>query len=187
VATDRTLTLGAAGNAIAGVLLTRLRTTSLFLCSAAASLAAMVWVLVGVADHPARAITTSVVRRAQAGQSRAAWFPADPAGLPGGLGSEWARGRVRVVFVPLAGPHAGYLFSATAAGMLIGDVIVGRFVPQRIRDRLVGPLRFLLATPYLLFLTRPPIAVGAVLGFVASIGYAASLPLLGAVGNEYRT
>ena len=165
------------GYALAGVLLTRLSTTSLFLCAAAASLAALVWVLFGVADHPARATTASVVRRAHAVNrallgSRlirpvflASWVPN---GLVVGCES---------LFVPLAGRHAGYLFSATAAGMLLGDVIVGRFVPERVRDRLVGPLRFLLATPYLLFLTRPSIVVGALLGFVASIGFAASLPL----------
>jgi MFS family permease len=165
------------GYAIADVLLTRLSTTALFLCSAAASLAALMWVLIGVADHPARTTTASVARRAHAVNrallsSRlirpiflASWIPN---GLVVGCES---------LFVPLAGRYAGYLFSATAAGMLIGDVSVGRFVPERIRDRLVGPLRFLLAAPYLLFLTRPPIVVGAALGFVASIGYAASLPL----------
>lgn len=165
------------GYAIAGILLTRLSTTSLFLCAAAASFAALVWVLARVGDHPVRAPSTSVVRRAHAVNrtligSRllrpvllASWVPN---GLIVGCES---------LFVPLAGRHAGYLFSATAAGMLVGDVVVGRFVPERIRDHLVGPLRFLLATPYLLFLIRPSVAIGAALGFVASVGYAAALPL----------
>ena len=31
------------------------------------------------------------------------------------------------LFVPFAGERAGYLFAVTAAGMLLGDVFVGRF------------------------------------------------------------
>src|ERR1700722_18338826 len=81
------------------------------------------------------------------------------------------------MFVPFAGHYAGYLFSATAAGMLLGDVIVGRFVDQRSGDRLIGPLYILLAAPYLVFLTDPAILTAAVAGFAASIGYSANLPL----------
>jgi predicted MFS family arabinose efflux permease len=79
--------------------------------------------------------------------------------------------------VPLAGRSAGYLFATTAAGMLTGDILIGRFVSDRLRRALVEPLRFLLAVPYVLFLFHPALAVAAALGFVASIGYAASLPL----------
>jgi len=50
-------------------------------------------------------------------------------------------------------------------------------VSAQLRRALVEPLRFLLAGPYVLFLVHPAIAPAAVLGFVASIGYAASLPL----------
>ena len=63
------------------------------------------------------------------------------------------------LFVPFAGERAGYLFAVSAAGMLIGDVVVGRFVPTALRDRLIGPLRFLLAVPYLGFFLVPVPAV----------------------------
>jgi predicted MFS family arabinose efflux permease len=61
--------------------------------------------------------------------------------------------------------------------MLAGDVVVGRFLPHHVRDRLVNPLRFLLAVPFLAFWFQPSIAVGMGLVLVAAFGYADSLPL----------
>jgi hypothetical protein len=78
---------------------------------------------------------------------------------------------------PGRGALAGGLFAAAAAGMMAGDLVVGRFVPVALRDRLIGPLRLLLAVPYAAFLLGPPPAVAVALGFLASAGYAASLPL----------
>ena len=51
------------------------------------------------------------------------------------------------LIVPFAGDGAGFLFAATAVGMLVGDVLMGRLVPPQWRDRLVEPARFLLAVP----------------------------------------
>lgn len=45
------------------------------------------------------------------------------------------------------------------------------------RDRLVRPLRLLLAAPYLTFLFSPPLLVAVVVTGLASFGFAASLPL----------
>jgi hypothetical protein len=75
------------------------------------------------------------------------------------------------------GSLAGWLFASTAAGMMTGDLVIGRFVPPEWRDRIIEPLRLLLAAPYLLFFLAPPPAAAAPLGFLASAGYAASLPL----------
>jgi predicted MFS family arabinose efflux permease len=61
--------------------------------------------------------------------------------------------------------------------MMVGDILVGRFVPPRRRDRLIGPLRLLLAVPYLFFFLAPPAMIAILLGFLASAGYSASLPL----------
>ena len=61
--------------------------------------------------------------------------------------------------------------------MLLGDVVVGRFLGPATRDRLVNPLRFLLAAPFLLFWFDPHLGLALVLGMVAAIGYADSLPL----------
>ena len=81
------------------------------------------------------------------------------------------------LFVPFAGERAGYLFAVTAAGMLLGDIVVGRFLAVALRDRLIGPLRLLLAVPYLAFFLVPSLPYAAALAFVASVGYSASLPL----------
>jgi predicted MFS family arabinose efflux permease len=75
------------------------------------------------------------------------------------------------------GSLAGWLFASTAAGAMAGDLVIGRFVPPGRRDRLIEPLRLLLALPYLFFFLDPPPGVAVPLGFLASAGYAASLPL----------
>ncbi|MFI5935212.1 MFS transporter [Actinoplanes sp. NPDC051494] len=92
--------------------------------------------------------------------------------LPNGLivGAE-------VMFVPYAGDAAGVLFTAAAAGMLTGDLVVGRWVTPAVRARLGLPLYVLLAVPYLAFALRPGPMVAAGLVAVASIGYAATLTL----------
>jgi predicted MFS family arabinose efflux permease len=61
--------------------------------------------------------------------------------------------------------------------MLAGDMLTGRFVPPRWRERLSAPLRLLLAAPYLAFALHPelPVAVAAIV--LASVGYSASLLL----------
>ena len=165
------------GFGIGGLLLVRFTTTQLFLGSAAALLVAVVLLRLGLSDHPPRAVRTSLVKRTREVNRRllgsrvvrpiylTLW-------VPNGLivGCE-------ALFVPFAGDRAGYLFAVSAAGMLIGDVVVGRFVPNALRDRLIGPLRFLLAVPYLGFLLVPSLPYAALLAFVASAGYAASLPL----------
>jgi MFS family permease len=90
--------------------------------------------------------------------------------LPNGLvvGAE-------AMYVPYAGAAAGVLFVAAAAGMLTGDLVIGRWVPPRARERLVNPLHTLLAAPYLLFVVTPAVWLGAVAVFVASVGFAGTL------------
>ena len=81
------------------------------------------------------------------------------------------------MYVPYAGATAGVLFMAGAAGMLLGDLVVGRWVPAAARERLASPLQALLAVPYLLFVLRPGPVVAAVAVFVASAGYGGTLGL----------
>jgi hypothetical protein len=167
-----------AGYGLGGLLLVWLPPTALFLVAATgAAVAALILRLgirerAGVVSEQGLLTRTRKVNRALLGSPvtrplyLAMW-------LPNGLivGCE-------ALFVPYAGQSgAGYLFAATAAGMLIGDVAVGRIVPPRHRDRLIDPLRMLLALPYLGFLLSPPFPVALILGFIASAGYAASLPL----------
>ena len=165
------------GYGVAGLLLLHFSTTELFLGSAAALAVAVVTVRLGLRDHPPRAVGGGVVRRTREVNRRllgsAVLRPVFVTlWVPNGLivGCE-------ALYVPFAGDRAGYLFAASAAGMLLGDVTVGRFVPIALRDRLIGPLRILLAVPYLAFVVVPSLPAAAGLAFVASVGYAASLPL----------
>jgi predicted MFS family arabinose efflux permease len=79
------------------------------------------------------------------------------------------------LFVPYAGSAAGWLLAAGAAGMMSGDLTVGRFLTPRGRQISGKYLRILLAVPFLGFVVEPPIAVLAVLVALGSSGYAASL------------
>ncbi|MER6014195.1 MFS transporter [Streptomyces bluensis] len=79
------------------------------------------------------------------------------------------------LFVSYAPDRAGLLFACAAAGMLAGDVTVGRFLTPAVRSRLITPFLLLLAAPYLLFAVRPPLAVAAGCVALASVGFAASL------------
>lgn len=81
------------------------------------------------------------------------------------------------LFVPYAPDHAGLFFACAALGMLMGDVLAGRFLPTRWRERLGAPLRLVLAAPYLLFFLDPGLSVALVAVALASVGFAASLLL----------
>ncbi|MER7174399.1 MFS transporter [Streptomyces mesophilus] len=79
------------------------------------------------------------------------------------------------LFVSYAPSRAGVLFACAAGGMLLGDILVGRFVPPTWRRRLGVPLLLLLAAPYLLFALTPAVPVALPLAALASVGFAASL------------
>jgi hypothetical protein len=167
------------GYAVGGLALIWLSPTQLFLVAAAADALCLLNVRLGLRDRPARGQgpgnvvrRTALVNRRLLGSAvtrplyLALWVPN---GLVVGCES---------LFVPYGhGSAAGWLFAAAAAGMMLGDLTVGRYVRAALRDRLIEPLRLSLAAPYLLLLLAPPPAVVALLAFVASVGYAASLPL----------
>ncbi len=79
------------------------------------------------------------------------------------------------LFVSYAPSHAGLLFAAGAGGMLLGDILIGRFAPPALRRRLGLPLLLLLAGPYLLFVLHPPHPLTLALAALAAVGFAASL------------
>ena len=152
------------------------RPSGLFLTAAACSGLAALLIRTGLADHPPRA-TGPVVRRTREVNrlllgSRMLRPIYLSSWIPNGLivGCE-------ALFIPYAGERAGYLLAATAAGMLTGDIVVGRFLSAQARERLVDPLRFLLAAPFLAFFLVPSMPVAMVLGALAAVGYADSLPL----------
>jgi predicted MFS family arabinose efflux permease len=180
-----------AGFGLGGLLLARFSPAALFQIAAVAMAAGVLTLRAGVRERPGVATGQKLVARTR--QVNRALL-GSPVTRPLYLAMWVPNGLIvgcEALFVPYAGQAgAGYLFAATAAGMLLGDVVVGRFVPPRRRDRVIEPLRMLLALPYLGFLLAPPLPVALVLGFVASAGYAASLPLqerlVGAAGPDIR-
>ncbi|MFB4278255.1 MFS transporter [Nonomuraea sp. MTCD27] len=166
-----------AGYAAGAVLVDALSPRGTLLAGAALYLAAALIARLGLSRRPARAAGRPSIAATWRG-NRLLWSSAPrryvylALWVPNGLivGCE-------ALFVPYAPAHAGTLFALAALGMLAGDVLLGRFVPARWRERLAGPLRLLLALPYLVFVLRPdpPIAAAAVV--LASVGYAASLLL----------
>ncbi|WP_432064422.1 MFS transporter [Streptomyces sp. C10-9-1] len=92
--------------------------------------------------------------------------------VPGGLivGCE-------ALFLSYAPDLAGALLAAVSAGMLLGDLIVGRLLTAGQRSRAAFPLRLLLAAPFLLFAADPPPGAAIAAVFVAGAGFAATLPL----------
>ena len=77
--------------------------------------------------------------------------------------------------MPYAGESAGWLLAGAAAGMLAGDLVVGRALTPAGRRRASTPLRYLLAMPYLVFAVHPGVPLAVVVTAVASVGYAATL------------
>ena len=84
---------------------------------------------------------------------------------------------LEALFVPYSGHSAGLLFMSGGIGMLVGDTVMGRFIPERWQRRAIRPLRLLLAVPYLAFAFAPSTAVSCVLVAVAALGFSASLVL----------
>ncbi len=81
------------------------------------------------------------------------------------------------LFLLYAPGAAGTLLAASAAGMLVGDLVVGRLLDAARRARLAYGLRLLLAGPFLLLAARPPVWAAALAVGVAGVGFAATLPL----------
>lgn len=81
------------------------------------------------------------------------------------------------LFVPYSTRWSGLLFSASALGMLSGDLLVGRVLSPAKRGRFAAPLRVLLAAPYLVFGLPLPLGIAATIVAIASVGYAAGLLL----------
>jgi MFS family permease len=70
---------------------------------------------------------------------------------------------------------AGLLLAAVPAGMLLGEVLVGRFCPADRRRRLAFPLVAAMGIPLLAFFFRPPLPLAAVALLIAGLGFAYQL------------
>lgn len=170
-------TMQICGYAVGGVLVTALSPRGTLLVAAALYLIGAFVAFLGLDRRPARAAGRPSVAETWRDNARlwssvprryvylALWVPN---GLIVGCES---------LFVPYSPGHAGLLLACAALGMLVGDTLTGRFVPPWWRERLGAPLRLLLAAPYLVFATRPPLPLAAAAVALASVGFAASLLL----------
>lgn len=165
------------GYAVGGTLLGVLGPHVAFLGSAAVSLVTAGVVAIGLASYPPRATGRSVLSATFAVNRALFTTP----GIRTLLLVQWVPNGLIVgaeaLFVPYAGNFAGALFVSAAVGMLVGDIIVGRWVSSATRIRLILPLQALLALPYLVFVFEPSVWAGAVAVATASFGFASSLAL----------
>jgi MFS family permease len=180
------MTMLAAGAQIVGlgagsVILAVLQPRGAFLAVAAASLLAAVIYRAGLTDRTPRGRTaastigqtwhvnrqlfrTPVVR----GLILVQWLPMVLVAGAEGLFVPYATARG-------APSAAAVLFGAAAGGMLIGDLVVARFISPPRRERLALPLAILLSVPYLLFALQPPIWFAVAFVATANVGAAYQL------------
>ena len=100
------------------------------------------------------------------------------------------------LIVPYAGSlgqppsAASPLLAAVPAGMLLGDVVVGRFCRPAARQRLAFPLAALMGAPLLALALRPPLPVTGTVLFACGCGFAYMLgvrqPFLDSLPDRLR-
>ncbi|TLP56210.1 MFS transporter [Microbispora triticiradicis] len=162
------------GFAAGGILVTSVGVSGALWVAALAALGAAAVSWCGLRPRPSRGPAGDAVRATWAG-NRTLFADRRTRGL---LLAHWLPNGLVVgaeaLYVPYAGDMAGALFVAAGAGMLLGDVVVGRLTPE-LRGRLILPLSLLLAVPYLAFLVIPPGPGALVAVAVASFGFGSTL------------
>ena len=95
----------------------------------------------------------------------------------------WFVGGAESLIVPYAGSlgrpasAAGPLLAAVPAGMLAGEVLIGRFCPPWLRNRLAFPLAAAMGVPLLVLWFRPPLLLVGLALLVCGSGFAYELGL----------
>ena len=172
------------GLGIGGAILAALPARRLLLAAGLSLLAAAVIARLGLRPRAARAdraSTQGVVRATVAGNIAlladrtvrglllVQWLPA------------WFVTGAEALIVPYTGSlgqpasAASPLLAAVPAGMLLGDVIVGRFCRPQTRQRLAFPLAALMGVPLLAFAFGPPLPVAGAVLFACGLGFAYAL------------
>jgi dihydrofolate reductase len=163
------------GFAIGGSLLQLLSVEQVLWVAAALAALSIPITWTGIGDRPARRTARTGLRETWRGNRILLTLPSTrplllaltiPNGLVAGC---------EALFVPYAGNAAAALFVAGAAGMLVGDVLVGRVLDASQRRSSARWLRWWLAVPFLFFVFGPDIPVAVLLAGCACLGYAATL------------
>jgi MFS family permease len=163
------------GFASSGLLLAVIDVRGVFLVSAALAVGAVAVVWRGVAERSPRRQRRAGLQETWRGNKA---LLSEPSTRPLLLALTVPSGLIvgcEALFVPYAGNAAGLLLAAVAAGMMTGDLLVGRFLTRRGRQRAGLTLRFVLAVPFLAFVSQPAVPLAAALAALAATGYAASL------------
>ncbi|MGC0419457.1 MFS transporter [Embleya sp. AB8] len=167
------------GYAVGGLLLALVGASGALLFAAGTALASAVLVRVGLAPGSRPAANPAE------GAVRATWrvnreLLGDPV-VRGLLLAQWIPANLAVaaegVIVPYAPDHAGVLYGSGAAGMLLGNLLVGRFVRPAWRERLVPWLALQLGAPLVFFALGPPLWVTAALFVLSAAGLGYQLGL----------
>ncbi|WFE26319.1 MFS transporter [Solwaraspora sp. WMMD791] len=182
-----TVTAGATqvlGFAVGGALIGLLGPYGALWITAATCLTSAVLIRFGLTDRPPRTVAVAGVVRP--GAVRQTWqvnrqLLADRP-VRGLLLAQWLPGSLLVgaegVVVPYTGGDgAGVLFMAGAAGMLLGDLVIGRWTAPARREALTPWLALLLGVPMLAFVADIGLLVAAVLFGVAAFGFSYHLGL----------
>jgi predicted MFS family arabinose efflux permease len=172
------------GLGIGGAILAALPARRLLLAAGLSLLASAVIARLGLRRRAARADGTGgrgIVRATVAGNIElfadrtvrglllAQWLPA------------WFVTGAESLVVPYTGSlgqpasAASPLLAAVPAGMLLGDVIVGRFCRPGTRQRLAFPLAAVMGVPLLGLAFRPPLPLAGMVLFVTGFGFAYAL------------
>ncbi|MGD9695087.1 MAG: MFS transporter [Thermoleophilia bacterium] len=173
-----------AGLAVGGLAVAAVGARDALLVAAAAHLVAALAVRLRLPDLPAGRATGASPVRASVAANRslladrrvrllllAQWLP------PG-----FATGAESLV-IPFAADRgaspglAAVVLAALPAGMIAGDLLVGRLLRPATRERLVGPLLAVLALPLVPFALGPPVGAMAALLFASGAGCAYTLGL----------
>jgi predicted MFS family arabinose efflux permease len=187
------------GLGIGGAILAALPARRLLLAAGLSLLVAAVVARLGLRPRPARTpgrTTRGIIRATMAGNLEllgdrtvrglllAQWLPA------------WFVTGAESLIVPYAGSlglppsAASPLLAAAPAGMLLGDVVVGRFCRPAVRQRLAFPLAALMGAPLLVLAFRPPLPVTGTVLLACGFGFAYMLgvqqPFLDSLPDRLR-
>lgn len=171
------------GFAVGGVLIAAVDATGAMWITVVTCLLSAALIRFRLADHPRRGGTGGTGVAATWRVNRSLLARPEVRGL---LVAQWLPPSLVVgaegVLVPYAAQAglpdaAGLLFTAVAAGMLAGNLVVGRLLAPERRERLAAPLALLLGAPLLGFALSPgPVAAAALLA-VSGFGVAYQLSL----------